>query len=54
MVKSRASWPTFKYDPPKIVVSDWKLPPISKMKVSGSYFWAFCSRNPPEPKTLTI
>jgi hypothetical protein len=44
MVKSRASWPTFKYDPPKIVVSDWKLPPISKMKVSGAYFWAFYSR----------
>jgi hypothetical protein len=44
MVKSPASWPTFRYDPPKIVVSDWKLPPISKMKVSGRYFCAFCSR----------
>ena len=31
IVKSRASWPTLRYDPPKIVVSDWKLPPISKM-----------------------
>ena len=31
-------------DPPKIVVSDWKLPPISKMKVCGLYFCAFCSR----------
>ena len=44
MVKSRASWPTFRYDPPKTVVSDWKLPPMSKMKVSGAYFCAFCSR----------
>ena len=44
MVKSRASWPTFRYEPPKIVVSDWKLPPISKMKVSGAYFCAFCRR----------
>jgi hypothetical protein len=35
MVKSRASWPTFRYEPPKIVVSDWKLPPMSKMNVSG-------------------
>ena len=42
MVKSRASWPTFRYEPPKIVVSDWKLPPMSKMKVSGAYFCAFC------------
>src|SRR5208282_4158191 len=45
MVKSRASWPTFRYEPLKIVVSDSKLPPISKMKVSGVYFWAFCSKN---------
>src|ERR1039458_8585339 len=44
MVKSRASWPAFRYEPPKMVVSDWKLPPISKMKVSGAYFCAFCSR----------
>src|SRR5208282_1762771 len=31
-------------EPSNIVVSDWKLPPISKMKVSGLYFCAFCSR----------
>jgi hypothetical protein len=44
MVKSRASWPTFRYEPPKIVVREWKLPPISKMKVSGAYFCAFCNK----------
>src|SRR5580658_5706878 len=44
IVKSRESWPTFRYDPPKMDVSDWKLPPMSKMNVSGAYFWAFCSR----------
>ena len=44
IVKSRDSWPAFRYEPPKIVVSDSKLPPISKMKVSGAYFCAFCSR----------
>jgi hypothetical protein len=27
---------------PKFDVSDWKLPPISKMNVSGLYFCAFC------------
>jgi len=26
----------------KIEVSDWKLPPMSKMNVSGAYFCAFC------------
>jgi hypothetical protein len=44
MVKSRDCWPTFRYDPPKMVVRDSKLPPMSKMNVSGSYFWAFCNR----------
>src|SRR6266853_1099938 len=44
MVKSRASWPTLRYEPPKMVVSDWKLPPISKMKVRGAYFCAFWSK----------
>src|SRR5579863_8648987 len=42
MVKSRASWPTFKYEPPKIEVNDWKLLPMSKMNVRGAYFCAFC------------
>jgi hypothetical protein len=28
-----------------MVVSDWKLAPISKMKVSGLYFCAFCNRS---------
>src|ERR1700721_2580098 len=42
MVKSRVSCPTFKYEPPKIEVSDWKLLPMSKMNVNGAYFWAFC------------
>src|SRR5260370_31536779 len=44
MVKSRASCPTLRSAPLNIVVSDWKLPPISKMKVSGLYFCAVCSR----------
>jgi hypothetical protein len=32
VVKTRTSCPTLRYDPPKIVVSDWKLPPMSEDK----------------------